>query len=118
MTNTRITDVEIIEHRYPVRLERFAIRRGSGGAGRQRGGDGIHREIRFLEPMSLSVLTQHRAVAPYGLAGGETGATGRQRVVRASGDEIELKSVDGCDVEPGDLLIMETPGGGGFRGRS
>ncbi len=114
MTNTRITDVEVIEHRYPVRLERFEIRRGSGGNGQQRGGDGIRRVLRFLEPMQVSVLTQHRTVAPFGLAGGEDGEPGRQRVVRADGTEIVLKSVDGCDVQAGDRLIMETPGGGGY----
>jgi 5-oxoprolinase (ATP-hydrolysing) len=114
MTNTHITDVEVIEHRYPVRLERFEIRRGSGGNGQWRGGDGIRRVLRFLEPMQVSVLTQHRTVAPFGLAGGEEGEPGRQRVIRADGMEIVLKSVDGCDVQAGDQLIMETPGGGGY----
>jgi 5-oxoprolinase (ATP-hydrolysing) len=114
MTNTRITDPEVLEHRYPVRLERFAIRRGSGGEGRWRGGDGAVRELTFLEPMSLSLLSQHRVEAPYGVAGGAPGERGRQRLVRASGEVEELASVDGRDVEPGDRLILETPGGGGW----
>ncbi|HEX8274345.1 MAG TPA: hydantoinase B/oxoprolinase family protein [Longimicrobiaceae bacterium] len=114
MTNTRITDPEVVEHRFPVRVERFAVRRGSGGAGRWRGGDGAVRELTFLEPVSLSVLTQHRAEGPYGVDGGMPGAPGRQRVVRATGEVIELASVDGCEMEPGDRLVLETPGGGGW----
>jgi 5-oxoprolinase (ATP-hydrolysing) len=113
MTNTRITDAEILEQRYPVRVERFAVRCGSGGKGRYRGGDGIVRELVFLEQASLSVLTQHRSVPPYGIAGGEAGACGRQRIVRADGDEVVLGSVDGSEVAAGDRLIVETPGGGG-----
>ena len=99
MTNTRITDPEILEQRYPVRVERFAVRRGSGGDGRFRGGDGLIREIVFLESASLSVLSQHRTVPPYGLHGGRPGATGRQRVVRADGTEQTLDAIDGCDVD-------------------
>jgi len=114
MTNTRITDPEVLEHRYPVRLERFAIRAGSGGEGQYRGGDGAVRELTFLAPMSLSLLTQHRVEAPYGMAGGEPGRRGRQRLVRASGETEELSSVDGREVVPGDRLILETPGGGGW----
>jgi 5-oxoprolinase (ATP-hydrolysing) len=114
MTNTRITDPEIVEHRYPVRVERFAIREGSGGEGRWKGGDGAVRELMFLEGMSLSVLTQHRVERPYGMEGGEAGLPGRQRVVRGSGEVVELGSVDGCEVGPGDRLVLETPGGGGW----
>jgi 5-oxoprolinase (ATP-hydrolysing) len=114
MTNTRITDPEVVEHRYPVRVERFGIRAGSGGAGQWRGGDGAVRELTFLEPMALSLLTQHRVEAPYGVAGGSPGAPGRQRLVRASGEVEELASVDGREVGPGDRLILETPGGGGW----
>jgi 5-oxoprolinase (ATP-hydrolysing) len=114
MTNTRITDPEVLEHRYPVRLERFAVRRGSGGAGRWPGGDGAVREITFLAPMALSLLTQHRVERPYGVGGGEPGASGRQRLARASGEVEELASVDGREVGPGDRLILETPGGGGW----
>lgn len=114
MTNTRITDPEILEHRYPVRVERCAIRRGSGGAGEWSGGDGVVRELCFLAPLRLSLLTQHRRELPYGCAGGAAGTPGRQRVVRASGEEAELASTDGCGVEPGDRLVLETPGGGGW----
>jgi 5-oxoprolinase (ATP-hydrolysing) len=114
MTNTRITDPEVLEHRYPVRLERFAIRAGSGGAGRWRGGDGAVRELTFLEPVALSLLTQHRVERPYGMEGGEPGQPGRQRLVRASGEIVELASIDGCEAGPGDRLILETPGGGGW----
>jgi len=114
MTNTRITDPEVLEHRYPVRLERFAVRAGSGGAGRFRGGDGVVREIVFLEPMSLSLLTQHRTTGPYGLAGGQSGAPGSQVVVRATGERRALASIDSCEVEAGDRLLLETPGGGGY----
>jgi 5-oxoprolinase (ATP-hydrolysing) len=114
MTNTRITDVEVLEHRYPVRVERFAVRTGSGGAGEWHGGDGVVREIRFLQPMSLSLLAQHRVERPYGMAGGEAGAPGRQRVVRADGEVLELRGTDACEVQPGDRLVLETPGGGGW----
>ena len=114
MTNTRITDIEIIEHRYPVRVRRFAIRRGSGGRGRFRGGDGVVRELEFLEPLSLSILSQHRREGPYGLAGGGAGAPGSQRVLHPDGETLELGSIDGCEVGPGDRLILETPGGGGW----
>ncbi|HLM66567.1 MAG TPA: hydantoinase B/oxoprolinase family protein, partial [Longimicrobium sp.] len=114
MTNTRITDPEVVEHRYPVRVERFGIRAGSGGAGLHRGGDGAVRELTFLAPMSLSVLTQHRAEGPYGMHGGRPGAPGRQRVLRAGGTTAELASVDGIEVQAGDRLLLETPGGGGW----
>jgi 5-oxoprolinase (ATP-hydrolysing) len=114
MTNTRITDPEILEQRYPVRVERFAVRHGSGGGGRYRGGDGLIRELRFLEPASLSVLTQHRRVAPYGLEGGEPGSTGRQRVFHDSGKITHLGGIDGCEIRPGERLLIETPGGGGY----
>ncbi len=114
MTNTAITDPEILEQRYPVRLERFGIRRGSGGAGARRGGDGIVRELRFLEPVEVSVLTQHRVEGPYGVGGGAAGTPGRQWIEHSSGTRTELSSVDGCDAAAGDLLVIETPGGGGW----
>jgi len=114
MTNTRITDPEVLEHRYPVRLQKFAIRRGSGGAGRWRGGDGIVREIEFLAPLQFSILSQHRDSAPFGMAGGGDGAVGRQTIVRADGSCRTLQGVDGCPVEAGDRLVLETPGGGGY----
>ena len=93
---------------------RVAVRRGSGGAGRFRGGDGVVREVVFLEPASLTVLSQHRTQRPYGLAGGEPGLPGRQRIVRAGGEVVELSSVDTCEVAAGDRLVLETPGGGGW----
>jgi 5-oxoprolinase (ATP-hydrolysing) len=114
MTNTRITDPEVLEARYPVRLERFAIRRGSGGRGRHRGGDGAVREIRFLEPVSVSVLGQHRRERPFGLEGGEPGQPGDQRLVLAGGEIVELEGIDEVEAASGDLLVLETPGGGGW----
>lgn len=114
MTNTRITDAEIVEHRYPVRIERFAVRKGSGGAGRHPGGDGVTREFVFNVPVDLNVLTQHRTQAPFGMAGGNPGSPGSQRVVRADGDIVALSSVDGFSARAGDRLVMNTPGGGGF----
>jgi len=113
MTNTRITDPEELEFRYPVRLRRFALRSGSGGAGRWRGGDGIIREVEFLEPMQVTLLSQHRRIAPYGLHGGQPGMTGRQRLIRRDGAEIALSGMDSVDVQPGDRVVIETPGGGG-----
>jgi 5-oxoprolinase (ATP-hydrolysing) len=114
MTNTRITDPELLEHRYPVRLECFTIRPGSGGAGRHRGGDGVQRVYRFLEPMELSLLTQRRTSSPFGSNGGAAGAAGRQCLIHADGTRTVLQSCDGAMVEPGDRLELETPGGGGW----
>jgi 5-oxoprolinase (ATP-hydrolysing) len=114
MKNTRITEPEILEHRYPVRLERFAVRSGSGGAGRWRGINGVVREITFLAPADLPVITQHRAYGSYGRKGGRADAPGRQQVRRADGSVVSLGSVDGCRMHPGDALIIETPGGGGW----
>jgi 5-oxoprolinase (ATP-hydrolysing) len=114
MTNTRITDPEILERRYPVRLERFAVRRGSGGAGTHRGGDGVERVIRFLSPMIVSVLTQRRVRGPRGLGGGGDGARGEQWIERAGGQIQPLASVDGAEVGLGDTVVIRTPGGGGW----
>ncbi|MEV5936681.1 hydantoinase B/oxoprolinase family protein [Streptomyces sp. NPDC052079] len=114
MTNSRLTDPEILEWRLPVRLEEFAVRRGSGGAGRWRGGDGAVRRIRFLEPMTVSTLSQHRRVPPYGMAGGAPGALGANRVERADGTVTPLAGSDSADVGPDDVLVIETPGGGGY----
>jgi 5-oxoprolinase (ATP-hydrolysing) len=114
MTNTRITDPEIMEHRYPVRLERFEIQPNTGGKGKYRGGNGVVREIRFLENVELSVLTQRRKSGPYGMEGGEAGQPGKQRVIRADGTEEHLESVSSTSLKPGDRLIIETPGGGGW----
>ncbi|MBX3650990.1 MAG: hydantoinase B/oxoprolinase family protein [Burkholderiales bacterium] len=114
MTNSRLTDPEVLEWRYPVRLEAFAIRRGSGGGGRWRGGDGAVRRIRFLETMTAAILSGHRRVPPYGMAGGGSGATGRNAVERADGRIEELGACAGTSMQPGDILIIETPGGGGY----
>ncbi|WP_406350792.1 hydantoinase B/oxoprolinase family protein [Streptomyces sp. NBC_00658] len=114
MTNSRLTDPEVLEWRLPVQLDEFAVRRGSGGAGRWSGGDGAVRRIRFLEPMTVSTLSQHRRVPPYGMAGGEPGALGANRVERADGTVTELGGSDTADVGPGDVLVTQTPGGGGY----
>jgi len=114
MTNTRITDPEVLEFRYPVRLDTFAIRLQSGGQGRWPGGNGIIRHFTFLAPLSLTVLTQHRQVAPYGLAGGQPGKVGRQWIVRADGSEEILNGVDEAEMQTGDQFFIHTPGGGGY----
>ncbi|MHC4598972.1 MAG: hydantoinase B/oxoprolinase family protein, partial [Planctomycetota bacterium] len=114
MTNTRLTDPEILERRYPVRVQKFRIRRGSGGKGHWRGGDGIQRALEFLEPVQISLLTQRRTRRPYGLAGGEPGQAGRNLFVPKGGEAVELDPICGCEASPGDVLIIETPGGGGW----
>ncbi|MFE9441802.1 hydantoinase B/oxoprolinase family protein [Streptomyces sp. NPDC006602] len=114
MTNSRLTDPEVLEWRLPVQLDEFAVRRGSGGAGQWPGGDGAVRRIRFHEPMTVSTLSQHRRVPPYGMAGGEPGALGANRVERANGTVTELAGSDTADIGPGDVLVIETPGGGGY----
>ncbi|MGA4843248.1 hydantoinase B/oxoprolinase family protein [Streptomyces sp. G45] len=114
MTNSRLTDPEVLEWRLPVLLEEFAVRRGSGGDGRWRGGDGAVRRIRFREPMTVSTLSQHRRVPPYGMAGGEPGALGSGRLERADGTVTRLDGSDSVDAGPGDVLVIETPGGGGY----
>ena len=114
MTNSRLTDPEVLEWRFPVLLESFAVRRGSGGQGRWRGGDGAVRRVRFLEAMTAAILSGHRRVAPYGMAGGKPGAVGRNWIQRAGGDIIELRGCDRIDTRPGDVFVIETPGGGGF----
>jgi len=114
MTNSRLTDPEVLEWRFPVLLREFAVRRGSGGGGRWHGGDGAVRRIEFTEPMTVSTLSGHRRVAPYGMAGGSPGALGRNRVERADGSTVELAGCDSAGVQPGDTLVIETPGGGGY----
>lgn len=114
MTNTRITDPEILEHRYPVRLDRFAIRRGSGGGGAHRGGDGVIRAITALEPMTATIVASRRTVAPFGLADGGDGAVGMQRVERHDGSTRPLARTDQVELAPGDRFVIETPGGGGY----
>ncbi|MFW6092078.1 MAG: hydantoinase B/oxoprolinase family protein, partial [Actinomycetota bacterium] len=114
MTNSRLTDPEILEWRYPVLVEEFAIRRGSGGDGRWRGGDGAVRRLRFREPMVVSTLSGHRRVPPYGMAGGRPGALGRNLVERADGSVVVLAGADSAEVGMDDVLVVETPGGGGY----
>jgi len=114
MTNTRLTDPEVLEWRFPVLLESFHIRHGCGGRGRYRGGDGAVRRVRFLETMNAAILSSHRRIPPYGLAGGEPGQVGRNSVERANG---KVESLGGCAetmMRPGDVLVIETPGGGGY----
>ena len=114
MTNSRLTDPEVLEWRFPVRLESFAVRRGSGGAGRQRGGDGAVRRLRFLAPMTAAMLANRRRVAPFGVAGGSAGAVGRNWVERADGRCEEFGATCTVAMEAGDVFVIETPGGGGF----
>jgi 5-oxoprolinase (ATP-hydrolysing) len=114
MTNTRITDPEILEFRYPVRLEKFEIRVGSGGKGKWKGGDGVVREFYFKEALDINLLTQHRTVQPYGMKQGEPGKTGEQFILRHQGKKEKLQGVDGARIQPGDRLTIKTPGGGGW----
>lgn len=114
MTNTRITDPEVLELRYPVRLEKFAIRPESGGNGKWKGGNGIERIIRFLSEVELTLLTQHRKYQPFGLKGGLPGAVGEQYLIRGNKEKIELNGIDGVTAYPSDQVVIKTPGGGGF----
>jgi 5-oxoprolinase (ATP-hydrolysing) len=114
MTNSRLTDPEVLEWRYPVRVDEFRVRQGSGGGGARRGGDGVVRRLRFLEPLTAAIVSSGRRVPPYGLAGGLPGALGRNAVERADGTIEELPGVAQMRMEPGDVLVMETPGGGGY----
>jgi 5-oxoprolinase (ATP-hydrolysing) len=114
MTNTRLTDPEVLELRYPVVLERFEIRSGSGGEGHWRGGDGVIRKLRFREPMKVAILANHRRVPPFGLEGGQPGRVGRTFILRTDGRVEMLHSCDQRDVAPGDCIVVETPGGGGY----
>ncbi|MCE7862050.1 MAG: 5-oxoprolinase [Bacteroidetes bacterium CHB5] len=113
MTNTRITDAEILEHRYPVLLTRFEIRKNSGGKGKWRGGDGVIREVKFNEKMEVNLLTQHRIEKPYGMAGGKPGKRGEQYLIR-NGEKIRLTGLATIEVNDGDKILIETPGGGGW----
>ena len=113
MTNTAITDPEILELRQPVQLDRFLLREGSGGSGSWSGGDGAEREYLFQESLSLSLLTQRRKQGPEGMGGGEPGQSGKQILIRSDGSREQLPSVAKVEVSPGDRLILLTPGGGG-----
>lgn len=114
MTNSRLTDPEVLEWRFPVRLESFQVRRGSGGAGAWQGGDGADRRIRFLSAMTVNILSGNRRVAPYGMAGGAAGAVGRQWVERADGTVVTVSGRDSVDVDAEDVFVIQTPGGGGY----
>ena len=114
MTNSRLTDPEVLEWRFPVLLEEFSIREGSGGKGQFTGGNGVTRRIRFLEDMTVAVLSGHRITPPPGLAGGQPGGLGRTRILRADGDIEELASADKREMKAGDTYCLETPGGGGY----
>jgi 5-oxoprolinase (ATP-hydrolysing) len=114
MTNSRLTDPEVLEWRYPVRLESFEIREGSGGDGRWRGGDGGRRMLRFLEPMTVTTLASHRRVPPYGMAGGHPGSLGHQWIERTDGTVTEMDGCDSVQLSAGDIFVIETPGGGGY----
>jgi 5-oxoprolinase (ATP-hydrolysing) len=114
MTNSRITDPEVLEWRFPVLLESFFIRAGSGGAGARRGGNGVTRRIRFLAPMTAAILSNHRKVAPFGLNGGKSGAAGVNRVERQDGTVLRLSGADQAQMNAGDVFVIETPGGGGY----
>ncbi len=114
MTNSYLTDPEVLEHRFPVRLESHRIRKGSGGAGRHRGGDGAMRRIRFLEPMTASILSNGRRHGAFGMAGGQPGAVGVNRVERADGRIEPLDHIGSAQMQAGDVFVVETPGGGGW----
>ncbi|MDB5964030.1 MAG: 5-oxoprolinase, partial [Polaromonas sp.] len=114
MTNSRLTDPEVLEFRFPVRLESYEIRDGSGGAGRWHGGNGGVRRVRFLEPMTASILSNGRKHGAFGMAGGQAGQVGRNLVVRAGGQVETLDHIGQADMSPGDIFEIHTPGGGGF----
>jgi 5-oxoprolinase (ATP-hydrolysing) len=114
MTNSRLTDPEVLETRYPVVLEKFAIRRGSGGSGRHRGGDGVERQIRFLEPMDAGILSNRRRVAPQGIDGGQDAKPGVNRIIRLDGRVETLSATASAQMSAGDRFIIETPGGAGY----
>jgi len=118
MTNSRLTDPEVLEWRFPVRVDGFSIRRGSGGAGEHTGGDGVVRRIRFLAAMSAGILSNHRRIAPFGLNGGGAGQVGVNRIERADGRIEPLGPTAAVELQPGDVFVIETPGGGGYGERS
>ena len=112
MTNSRLTDPEVLEWRFPILLESFSICSNSGGNGHHRGGNGVIRRLRFLEPMTAAILSSHRVVPPYGLQGGEAGALGRNYVERSDGTIEELSSAAVVEMKAGEMFTIETPGGG------
>jgi 5-oxoprolinase (ATP-hydrolysing) len=114
MTNSRLTDPEVLEFRYPVRLESYEIRPGSGGAGRWHGGNGGTRRVRFLQPMTASILANNRSIAPFGMAGGHPGQAGRNWIERTDGRIEEMGHIGSAEMDTGDVYVIQTPGGGGF----
>jgi len=114
MTNSRLTDPEVLEFRFPVRLESYEIRKGSGGAGQFKGGDGGVRRVRFLEPMTASILSNGRLHGAFGMAGGAAGKPGINRIERADGGTEMLGHIGSVEMAPGDVFVVETPGGGGY----
>lgn len=114
MTNTRITDPEILERRYPVILREFSLRSGSGGCGSFRGGDGVVRELQFTKPLVVSILSERRSFQPFGLLGGQSGARGINLLVTKDGRRVNLGGKNTVDVVPGDRLVIMSPGGGGY----
>ena len=114
MTNSRLTDPEVLEWRFPVLLESFSIRRGSGGRGKWKGGDGTTRRVRFLEPMTAAILSNHRRIPPFGAAGGEPGEVGRSWVERTDGSRVELGSTDKVEMNVDDVFVIQTPAAGGY----
>jgi 5-oxoprolinase (ATP-hydrolysing) len=114
MTNSRLTDPEVLEFRFPVRLESYEIRKGSGGAGQWKGGDGGVRRVRFLEPMTASILSNGRKYGAFGMAGGDAGQVGINRVVRLDGSTEDLAHIGQAQMQAGDVFEIHTPGGGGY----
>ena len=114
MTNSKLTDPEVLEWRFPVLLNSFEIKSGSGGEGKYRGGDGVIRKIQFLENMTANIISSHRKVPPYGLAGGGNAQIGKNRVEHADGSVTELSGIGQVELQQGDVFVIETPGGGGY----
>jgi 5-oxoprolinase (ATP-hydrolysing) len=114
MTNSRLTDPEVLEFRFPVLLESYEIREGSGGLGRWRGGNGGIRRVRFLEPMTAAILSNGRSDGAFGMAGGGSGAPGENRIERRDGTTEALGAIGQVDMAPGDVFVISTPGGGGY----
>jgi 5-oxoprolinase (ATP-hydrolysing) len=114
MTNSRMTDVEVFEQNFPVLVESFAIRKGSGGAGKWHGGDGSVRKLKFIEPVEAAILSNHRRIAPFGMEGGANGATGINTIIRNNGKVEKLSATATVNLAAGDVIVIETPGGGGF----
>jgi 5-oxoprolinase (ATP-hydrolysing) len=114
MTNSRLTDPEVLEWRFPVRLDAFSIRRGSGGSGRHTGGNGVERRVRFLQPMTANILANHRLVAPFGVNGGQPAQVGKNWIERADGSVEHFGATHTAQLDKDDVFVIQTPGGGGF----